>query len=1539
VSSSKKLRGTELRPSPLVGHIPRSAREPAILTKDDPRNVHGIDPLIAAFDKQAKTFKGLKNPELEPVRKELVCMLLERLSGDGARVLPLRDAFKGDSASGLKPVDMTTSPGNKYRKYGSDKRGLLDENREPCAMVVADMESLVEQALNKKLLNVYSTASIKDEVRVPEKIASVSSRLLSNGNLDFDGLCRAYLGPFCAAMIRAGPSAFNAMGINVYSASYDRMIRDFIQISRDGFGGDFKGYCYTAHYDMIMALGSVAEAWYEKWDTNRTNEDILVREAIFRAMGHSVELCRGAVFIVEGCIPSGVTTTTVFNCLMNLIYLLYGYRWCYERARKEDPTNPFWGQFPGWSGFHAFVRAIVFGDDHMLTVGGFVKTFFHFSGMRDAMTSLGITYTNPQKDGKDPEDLVDIEDLEFLSNTPRFDTQMNAFLACAKEEGAWTSLNWIRGHDQPDEVLIAARAQDVLQRVWGHGPETWHRMHDMIVGGFQRSGLVPPSFWRFDDLTERYRHGILGMANPDEIGFGYDIEAAPSFVVEPQMDSGVVLTGPKSSTVAVGGVSGAKVGGVGFSMPQTPAKNSFSTVLERPQFQGTVTWSVAQAENTPILSAEMPYEALKGPHLRAVEVFKYMRWQRAVVTITTQGQPFMAGRLMALAVPNAATLEVDEWVGPLVSKCVNQHAFIDPSKTETIVFSVPWNYPYQAFDLTGGPGQLPVQCFQLVVFNRLRTGAAGPTSVTVTWMVHYEGLELAVLRPPPPLMPKKDSAVSELEAKIEELERALQKRKSGSQSGGGIKLIPQGASASKTTNIQNVTNNYDHVVNSNFGPAGAEDAISTDQKSSADVKAQDKPIVSLTPLANTPMAPRITGASNFVQATPMCYTVSALGPPASAGSFGVDKDEMDISTLLSQPSLVGTIQLDTSQTVGHVLLEAPLSPATSLYNMQLSKQATLNLLSWIVAPHAFWRGDLTITLMPVKTPFHSAKVAVALLYGVNSVAETDASALEQYATIIDLASDSTTVEVKVPFNMPVNRCRVYNGGDQDDYVASLHSMGTLVVFVYAPLVAPETVSNVIDINVYYELSADSLLDFWGTNNPTVQVEPVQSLLEHDDVVLAPGFVVEPQGDTAGGDDEQKIISDPVPGDSGVPLKHGAPLSLKSYGARGFVVADFLTTKSDTEFTIPVGSLFVPFNHLSQEGHNIHASGFAFVAQAFRAWIGPIVLYALGNFDGVISVSPYADSRPSMKTAFTTVANQGAMNRSPEQTTTGSSAATIAVCPWFGRNLEYALVPMRPEHLQDNLYSPGVFRILIRGTPEPRHVSFAMALGDTTRLFRPFRVPRMILGATALQGDKYANDPTPVTLPVNITVEHDVQEPAIPVSAQEMRSAQDYTFVQAATVANLPWEFSAVQFGTAGLTSATLRALGFDVADGQPRNYSGSATRWFNLSRYLGAPASLTVDYDDGLLLHKPAFDVPVDIASPVVTQGLKHGPTGTFHTVAWENKDWLEAYMGIPNTRVGIPIHATGLLTMSVGLKKVTANNIPLGLLTIGDEPTALDRI
>jgi len=338
----------------------------------------------------------------------------------------------------------------------------------------------------------------KDELRSKSKIDKFQTRLITCFDAVYTFVCRQYFMGFVQEVhskFNAGLSS--AVGMNVYSADWDTMIKYLRQYNDVGFCGDYVKFESLLTPQLAEAMIRMINKWYQKHDLTWKEEDDVVRFRLMRTMLRSWLVVDGQLWEQLWNLKSGVFgTTAMYGNLLGMFFM----RWAFMvLARRNAP------KICGPTRFDDYVRLKVFSDDNIVVPTPSVAEWFNHHTVTEVLATAGVGYTPADKDAISCDPLTPIADLQFLACKSRHDNEyyplipgIEFYAQPMMDSRFFSSAVWITCKISASRATLD-NLNHMLLRAWGCDRKVFEEMRDQFVHCMNMIG-IRGSLWSWSDL-------------------------------------------------------------------------------------------------------------------------------------------------------------------------------------------------------------------------------------------------------------------------------------------------------------------------------------------------------------------------------------------------------------------------------------------------------------------------------------------------------------------------------------------------------------------------------------------------------------------------------------------------------------------------------------------------------------------------------------------------------------------------------------------------------------------------------------------------------------------------------------------------------------------------------------------------------------------------------------------------------------------------------------------------------------------------------
>nr|WPR17969.1 MAG: capsid protein [Skomarfal virus 36] len=399
-------------------------------------------------------------------------------------------AMNRKSSCGIPLAQETTKTG-KHEYLGEGEEFIYDHPR-----LVQLIDEITTCIMNNERPDIYFAVTMKDELKKVEKLLA---RIFAAGPIQYSVLFREYYIDYFAATMERRIFNSSLIGINMLSSDVDVLVRYLLEVAhpseRAFLAGDFKNFDGTLMSCLLWEIYEVIEQFYGR--------ESKITRALWLEITDSRQVFGNAVAHIASGQPSGNPATTFVNTMYNtsLLYLviskiLLKLKTSEALEVRANLTDHF--------------RVVTYGDDNLMS---FSQTLRHLIDPKEItlmMKTLGHTYTNDAKDGKELEYKL-LSEVSILKRTFSFDS-VHGWIAPLELVSILECLNWDKVDNRKRE---AKRAQTVvnmrvaIRELSLHTQTIFEKYRQLILTSADRHNLLLPPECRFSqsDLRNMTRNG------------------------------------------------------------------------------------------------------------------------------------------------------------------------------------------------------------------------------------------------------------------------------------------------------------------------------------------------------------------------------------------------------------------------------------------------------------------------------------------------------------------------------------------------------------------------------------------------------------------------------------------------------------------------------------------------------------------------------------------------------------------------------------------------------------------------------------------------------------------------------------------------------------------------------------------------------------------------------------------------------------------------------------------------------------------------
>ncbi|AVP71827.1 replicase polyprotein [Macrobrachium rosenbergii dicistrovirus 2] len=426
--TEKKVVGavkTKIIPSALQGKLGETRTRPALLHKQG-----DLNPMENGVKKFGKNVPFIESGLIETASKDVMNNLelnVKRLDKTKyARVLTYEESLLGsEDDEFLAPINRGTSLGYPYVIDWDHPRGKRDAfgddewtmDTEQAKVIKHNTEQLIADCREGIQRNVIWTDTLKDERRTHEKVDAGKTRVFTAGPVHFTLAFRQYFLGFAAWIMQNRIHNEIATGTNVYSNDWEEIAK--LLLSQGGknaklLAGDFSNFDGSLNAQILWTILDMINDWY-----NDGEENARIRKTLWMSIVHAIHLNGEYFWQATHSQPSGCPITAILNSIYHCIVIRIVYLIIMSEMKPEFATMAH---------FRKFIRAIVYGDDDVISVADEIIEFFNMINITEAFKVIGHVYTDEtKKEASRP--FKYLEEVNFLKRGFIYDPLVGRHLA------------------------------------------------------------------------------------------------------------------------------------------------------------------------------------------------------------------------------------------------------------------------------------------------------------------------------------------------------------------------------------------------------------------------------------------------------------------------------------------------------------------------------------------------------------------------------------------------------------------------------------------------------------------------------------------------------------------------------------------------------------------------------------------------------------------------------------------------------------------------------------------------------------------------------------------------------------------------------------------------------------------------------------------------------------------------------------------------------------------------------------------------------
>jgi hypothetical protein len=307
-----------------------------------------------------------------------------------------------------------------------------------------------DEVLQGFLEAIEVSAAIKDEIRPTSKVELANLRLFYTVGIYWNTLCKMYLGPIRAFLLRI-PEISKCFGqINSSSIQWDELAKylKFDDLTWKIIDEDFSKFdvCHRTLIKHVALLFYKLGLYLYKDKDAASMAYYCIYILLVQLFKHGCDIA-----LKTAGMPSGYDATLIINSMVNLILSVYCWTCLIVEKKAID--------------YFEFVKAATVGDDNVSAVHALYANRFNVLTMEPFLVALGYKVTNGNKSAS-LSAFIKREDVRFLKRCFRYDQEIKRYMPAIEEDTIWKMLSFwenkgVTGVPQPqiisDNLEVAQR--------------------------------------------------------------------------------------------------------------------------------------------------------------------------------------------------------------------------------------------------------------------------------------------------------------------------------------------------------------------------------------------------------------------------------------------------------------------------------------------------------------------------------------------------------------------------------------------------------------------------------------------------------------------------------------------------------------------------------------------------------------------------------------------------------------------------------------------------------------------------------------------------------------------------------------------------------------------------------------------------------------------------------------------------------------------------------------------------------------------------
>jgi hypothetical protein len=475
-----------LKPSYMHGWAGAPTRVPAPLAPFTNSNGEYLVPLHIALSGEHANNVPVDPRDVDAAVYFVTKRLLQVCRNRG-KVLSTAEGILGVPGTALKPIQRATSAGyyglhNPGVKPG--KRGALGTdgdytlNAPEALKLIAAAETQWEGMKNGKPSESPYLLFLKDEKRSLSKVEAGKARLVKAASVDEVINIRRLYGTVVADLMEHHTVSGITVGINPLGPQWDFLARDVTRKGNKVIAGDFSGFDQSQSGQLLRAVMHVLQNLAGHTDPAIRRVEHCVAETLAAPRCMVGDL----IYQNDHGLPSGNPLTSIMNSIFSL--LTFQLLWL-KIMRKEGETRT-----EALTRYESEVETKVYGDDNVLNVSDAVAEEYNMDTLRAAAPSIGVKYTDADKEDQNPPKYRTLTEISFLKRAFRWESRVGRYVAPLDLQ-TLLEVSYYTKDKGSGDAITRTNVERTFRELALHGEEVYNEWSSKMVEEHNRRTRTP----------------------------------------------------------------------------------------------------------------------------------------------------------------------------------------------------------------------------------------------------------------------------------------------------------------------------------------------------------------------------------------------------------------------------------------------------------------------------------------------------------------------------------------------------------------------------------------------------------------------------------------------------------------------------------------------------------------------------------------------------------------------------------------------------------------------------------------------------------------------------------------------------------------------------------------------------------------------------------------------------------------------------------------------------------------------------------------